>query len=209
MSTPKVKSIPDLSLTSQKHQDAKALGKEHFMTWDRNVADRFKDKTEDEIKAELKATAIPLAVCFENWINDFNMSGGIRNANAFNLKEVFYIGDKRWDRRGAVGVHNYTEVNWIPSLEEFAKLKDRYTIVGVDNLPGAVSIRNTNWKSNTLIVFGEEGVGLTPAMQKLCDYMVEIPMYGTVRSFNCAVASGIIMNDFVDKMDRHIRDNDE
>lgn len=197
--TPKVKSTPDLSLNSKKHQDARTLGREHFMTWDRNVADRFKDKTEEEIKVTLKETAFPFAVCFENWINDFNMATGIRNANAFNLREVFYIGDKRWDRRGAVGVHNYTEVKWIPSVEEFSKLKERYTIIGIDNLPGSVPLHKHTWCKDTLVVFGEEGVGLTPAMQSLCSSMVEIPMYGTVRSFNCGVASGIIMHDFISK----------
>lgn len=207
--TPKIKSTPDLSLASKKHQDAKALGKEHFMTWDRNVADRFKDMTEEEIKISLAETAFPFAVCFENWINDFNMATGIRNANAFNLRDVYYIGDKRWDRRGAVGVHNYTEVKWLPSIEEFAKLKDKYTIVGIDNLPGARSIRNHKWAPNTIVVFGEEGVGLTPGMQELCEYMVEIPMFGTVRSFNCGVASGIIMHDMINNFERHIWGNDE
>lgn len=195
--TPRIRSTPDLSAASQKHQDAKALGKDHFMNWDRNVVDRFKDKTEEEIKASLAETAFPFAVCFENWINDFNMATGIRNANAFNLRDVYYIGDKRWDRRGAVGVHNYTEVKWLSSVEEFSKLKDKYTIVGIDNLPGARSIRHHKWAPNTLVVFGEEGVGLTPDMQKLCEYMIEIPMFGTVRSFNCGVASGIVMHDMV------------
>jgi tRNA G18 (ribose-2'-O)-methylase SpoU len=195
--TPKIKTYPDLLLTSKPHQEAKALGPEHFSLWNRNVADHFKDKTIDEVKAALKETAIPLAVCFENWINDFNISTGIRNANAFNLKEVFYVGDKRWDRRGAVGVHNYTEVQWIPTIKEFVVLKDRYTIIGIDNVPGSVPINTYKFVPNSLIVFGEEGVGLTPAMQSLCKDIVYIPMAGSVRSLNCATASGIAMYHYI------------
>lgn len=194
--TPKIKSTPDLSIASQKHQDAKALGSEHFFLWDRNVADHFKDKTIEQVRQSLKDTAIPLAVCFENWINDFNMATGIRNANAFNVNEVFYIGDKKWDRRGAVGVHNYTEVKWMPTIDDLMALKDRYTFIGVDNVPGAVSMNSFVWPKNTLMIFGEESVGLTPAIQALCKAIVYIPMGGSVRSLNCGTASGIAMHHY-------------
>jgi tRNA G18 (ribose-2'-O)-methylase SpoU len=172
----------------------------NYRSWQRNVADPLKEKSVEEIQQHLQATAHPFAVCFEHWIGDFNMATGIRNANAFNAKEVFYIGDKKWDRRAAVGVHNYTEVQWIPTVEDLVKLKEKYVIVGIDNVPGSVSIRNYRWPHNTLMVFGEEGVGLTPEMQALCQDIVEIPMFGSVRSLNCGTASGIVMYDFVEKL---------
>src|ERR1700679_209621 len=130
MSNYKVKTLPDLSLDSPLHMEAKTTSPEHFRLWEHNVADRFKNKTEEEVKAELKATSQPFAVCFEHWIGDFNMGSGIRNANAFNAKEVFYVGERKWDRRSAVGVYNYTPVQWLPTIEDFAKLKDRYQIIG-------------------------------------------------------------------------------
>ncbi len=192
----KIRTRPDLSLTSPAHQEAI-----DYRKWERNVADHFKDKSEEEIKKELAATAQPFAVCFEHWIGDFNMGSGIRNANAFNAKEVFYIGDHKWDRRSSVGVYKYTEVQWIPTIEDFMKLQDRYTIVGIDNIPGrSVPLGNYEWKPNTLMVFGEEGTGLTLPMQAFCKDIVEIEMYGSVRSFNCGVASGIVMHDFVQKI---------
>lgn len=199
MSKEKIKTIPNLAETSPKHQKAIADGNEHFKAWEYNVADHFKDKTIEEIKSSLKSTAHPFAVCMEHLIGDFNLGTVIRNANAFNAKEVFYLGDKKWDRRSAVGVHNYTEVQWLPTVEDFVKLKDKYVIVGIDNVPGSRSIRYYRWPENTLMVFGEEGVGLTPAMQDLCEDIVEIPMYGSVRSLNCGVASGIVMYDYVEK----------
>jgi tRNA G18 (ribose-2'-O)-methylase SpoU len=194
----RVKTTPDLSLASEAHQEAKQ--NRDYRLWERNVADHFKDKTEEEIKATLKATANPFAVCFENWTNDFNMATGIRNANAFNAREVFYLGIKRWDRRGAVGVHNYTEVQFLSDMEDFKKLGERYVIVGVDNVPGSVPIDSYPWAKNSLLVFGEEGVGLTPGIQALCKDIVHINMYGSVRSFNCGTASGIAMYSFCSKV---------
>jgi tRNA G18 (ribose-2'-O)-methylase SpoU len=197
MSKLKIRTAPDLSQDSPAHQQAKIDGPEHFQAWQYNVADRFKSHTVEEIKQELQRTAHPFAVCFENWIGDFNMSSGIRNANAFNAKEVFYLGDKKWDKRGAQGVYNYTEVKWLPTIDDFIKLKERYVIVGVDNVAGACSLRYYHWPRNTLMVFGSEGTGLTPEMQSMCKDIVAIDQFGSVRSLNCGTASGIIMYEFV------------
>jgi tRNA G18 (ribose-2'-O)-methylase SpoU len=200
MSKLKIRTQNDMSLHSPQHQLALEDPEANYRSWQRNVADPLRGKSVEEIHLHLQETAHPFAVCFEHWVGDFNMATGIRNANAFNAKEVFYIGDKKWDRRGAVGVHNYTEVQWIPTVDDLINLKERYVIVGIDNVPGSVSIRKYRWPHNTLMVFGEEGVGLTPEMQALCQDIVEIPMFGSVRSLNCGTASGIVMYDFVEKL---------
>lgn len=173
--------------------------------WQRNVPDEYKHLSLEEIKLKLKENSFDFAVCFENWQGDFNMSTGIRNANGCGAKEVFYYGKRRWDRRGAVGTHNYTSVSFVENEEELLSLKDRYSFVAVDNLPGAVSIDDYEWQTakSPLMIFGEEGLGLSPEMQKLCDVMVEIPMYGSVRSFNCGTSSGMVMRDYIYKLQQN------
>lgn len=117
------------------------------------------------------------------------------------LKKFFYIGTKKYDKRGTVGSHNYTNVNWIPTIEDFLNLRNKYSIVGIDNISGvSVPLSTYKFKPNTLLVFGEEGVGLTPGMQSMCEAIVEIPMYGSIRSLNCGVASGIVMHEFVSRL---------
>jgi tRNA G18 (ribose-2'-O)-methylase SpoU len=199
MSYPKRRTTPDLSATSFIHQQAIAAGNDHFKSWQYNVVDELKPKSQEEIKRHLRATAFPFAVCFENWCGDFNVSSGIRNANAFNAREVFYIGDKKIDKRGCQGVQNYTDIHWLPTIDDFMKLKDRYIIVGADNIAGSVPLDTYKWMPETCIVFGSEGVGLTPQMQSMCQDIVHIQQYGSVRSINCSTASGIFMNDYVSK----------
>ena len=41
---------------------------------------------------------------------------------------------------------------------------------------------------------------MTPLMQSYCDKMVQVPMYGSVRSLNCATTSGIFMSRFRDQI---------
>ena len=189
----KVATIPNLLTNAPAHQAALAAGTDHFASWTRNVADHFKGMSVPDIKEERRKTALPFAVCFEHVINDFNMATAIRNANAFNAREIYYIGNRKWDRRGAVGVHNYHDVKWLATLDDLESLSDKYTFVGIDNVPGSVSISTYNFKPNTMLFFGEEGVGLTPRLQSMCKDIVHIDMYGSVRSLNCGTASGIAM----------------
>lgn len=193
----KIKTVPDLSFTSNLHNEAMVKGKDHFKNQGFNVIDEFKDLSIEDIKFKLKQTSNPFAVCFENWIGDFNLGTGVRNANAFNAEEVYYIGNKKLDRRSMVGVHNYTELKWLSSIDELTALQTKYTIIGVDNVPGSVAMENFLYPDKPLFVFGEEGCGLTPAMQALCKNIIHISMFGSVRSLNCGTASGIIMHDYI------------
>jgi len=195
----KIKSTPDLSANSLLHQQAIAAGKEHLYSWSYNVQDHLKGFTTDEIKNHLKNTAMPFSILLESWVSDLNISSAIRNANGFNAKQIYYIGNKKFNRRGLQGVANYSDVNWISTLDEVIRLKDQYRFVGCDNIKGSVPLTTYTWKPNSLIVMGCEGTGLTPTIQGLCDDMVAIPMMGSVRSFNCSSASAIVMYDYVSK----------
>lgn len=161
----------------------------------RNVKDEFKSMQTPDIARFLKLTSFPYAVCFEHWMGDFNVGTGIRNANAFNANKIYYIGKKRIDRRGAVGTYLYMDIEYLGSAEDLKALKEKYKLIGIDNIPGSVSIENHTWEPNTLLVFGEEGVGLTKETESLCDAVVHIDMYGSVRSLNCGTASGIVMHE--------------
>jgi tRNA G18 (ribose-2'-O)-methylase SpoU len=112
----------------------------------------------------------------------------------------YYGGSKKYDRRGTVGTHHYTNLNFVNSKDELVKLKDKYTFVALENtVPGAQSLDGYVWPKNPLIIVGEEGCGITQEMLDLCDDYVYIQQYGSVPSFNAAVAASIAMNDFVVK----------
>jgi len=195
----RISTTPNLSEGSKLHMDALAAGTEHFSLWQRNVIDEFKPLSTEEIKAKLAETAFPFAVLMENFVGDFNFSSVVRTFNGINGKELFYIGDKRFDKRGAQGTHIYTDVKFLSTIDEVVALKSKYVFVGADNIKGAVSLIDYVWKPNSMIILGSEGVGLTPAMQAMCDDMVSVPMRGSVRSFNVGAAGSMIMYDYISK----------
>tara|TARA_R110000824_G_scaffold179573_1_gene359807 strand:+ start:207 stop:788 length:582 start_codon:yes stop_codon:yes gene_type:complete len=166
-----------------------------------NVIDKYKEWQVDLIKEEVQKNAFPYAALMENWGSDYNLSTLIRNANAFGAKEVFYLKEKKkWDTRGAVGTHHYSNVQHLSSYEEVEELKKRYKFVAIENgLSAARTLANYEWKADTLLVFGEEGNGLSKQILAMCEDIVYIPQYGSVRSLNVGTTSGIIMNDLVSK----------
>lgn len=165
----------------------------------RNVSDNYKGWTEELIRDDLKTKQFPFAVMMSQLSGDFNFGTVIRNANGFGAKEVFYYGKKKFDRRSACGAYHYTGVNFLSNYDEIVKLKESYTLVGLDNVKDSVPIDKFVWPNNSLIVIGEEQNGLTSEILELCSHTVSITMFGSVRSFNAGVASGIAMYDFVNK----------
>lgn len=175
---------------------------ERWSLWKRNVIDRYKNWPTESIKRDLQRTANPFAVCMEHWQGDFNISTLIRNANAFNAEKVYYLGKKRYDRRGTVGTHHYVDLAYLDNgISELEKLKNKYTIVAIDNnIPNTTKLNQFDWldlQKPPLMLFGEEGVGLTEKAISIADYAVEIPQFGSVRSLNVGTSSGILMYDYM------------
>ena len=174
---------------------------ERFILWQRNVADKYKDVSTEDIKKDLQGKCFPSAIFMSQIEGDFNISSIIRSANNFNLSKVFYYGRKKFDKRGCCGTHHYIDVIFLSSIEEVVELKSQYNFVGLDNnIDRQISqIKNYEWKDNSLIIVGEENAGIPSEILDICDDYVEIPSLGSVRSLNAAVAGSIAMYDYVSK----------
>ena len=161
----------------------------------RNVVDRYRYWRLEAVVADLDASRHPLRVAIQNWEHDFNIGSMVRTANAFNVAGVHIVGRRRWNRRGAMVTDRYLHVEHHPDVEDFAArlAEQRYTVVGVDNLPGSVPIERTELPERTCLVFGSEGPGLTEEMLAVCSSLVSITQYGSTRSLNAGAAAAIAM----------------
>ena len=165
----------------------------------RNVIDYYAYWKEDAIKADLREKCNNFSVLITNKFNDFNIGTVVRCANAFCAKEVIIYGSKKYDKRGTVGSHLYTNLRHVRFTDEL-DLSDS-VVIGIDNLDQAVPIESFNWPSqHVVLMFGQEGTGLTEDLIELCDHMVYIKQYGSVRSLNVGCASAIAMYDYCNKM---------
>ncbi len=159
----------------------------------RNVADKYRYWTVEAIKADLDTTRVDLHVAIENWQHDMNIGTIVRNANAFNVAAVHIIGKRHWNKRGAMVTDRYLDVFHHQTVADFvAAVGDRH-IVAVDNLPGSVALAETALPKKAVLVFGGEGPGLSDQMVQSSEVMVAIEQFGSTRSVNVGVASGIVM----------------
>ena len=70
-------------------------------------------------------------------------------------------------------------------------------LVGIDNLPGSVPLETVEIPERCVLVFGQEGPGLSPGVREACTVVCSITQYGSTRSINAGVASGIAMHAWV------------
>ena len=165
----------------------------------RNVVDRYRYWTREAIIEDLDTVRHPFHIAIENWEHDFNIGTVVRNANAFMAKAVHIIGKRRWNRRGAMVTDRYQHVHHHSTVEEFSvwAKAENIAILGVDNIENAVPIETTKLPEQCVIVFGQEGPGLSEDMVSRCELVLEITQYGSTRSINAGVASGIAMYEWL------------
>lgn len=165
----------------------------------RNVADRYRYWTVAAIVEDLDRDPFPVEVAIENWEHDFNIGTVVRNANAFGVRRVHVVGRRRWNRRGAMVTDRYLHVEHHPGMSALvadAAARD-LTIVGIDNVEGSVPIESVELPRRSLLVFGQEGPGLSPTARAAAAMICSITMYGSSRSINAGVASGIALHAWV------------
>jgi tRNA G18 (ribose-2'-O)-methylase SpoU len=167
-----------------------------------NVINQYKEWTVAKIKEDLERKSFPYAVMMQHINGDFNISTFIRNGNAFGAREIFYWGKKKWDRRGAVGSHNYKQLTHLSSFEDIQSLKKGRRFIAIDNNIERDSKKLNDFTpmENDIYVFGEESCGIQKEVLDICDEFVYIPQWGSVRSVNVGTASGIIMQYVSSKM---------
>jgi tRNA G18 (ribose-2'-O)-methylase SpoU len=80
--------------------------------------------------------------------------------------------------------------------------KGKIRIVGMDNIGSAKPIEYYNWPSDehVIMVFGQEQLGIPQELLDICDDLVYITQYGSVRSLNVGCASGVAMYDYCQKV---------
>ncbi len=161
----------------------------------RNVIDKYKGVAQDDIVADLDAHDLGLHIAVENTERDFNMGTIVRNANAFGVRHVHIIGRRQWNKRGAMMTDKYLHVQYYETLGAFldAMQSQERTVVAIDNIPGSVELAKTTLPKKAVLVFGQEGPGISPELAGRAEQIVAIEQFGSTRSVNVGVASGIVM----------------
>ncbi len=165
----------------------------------RNVVDRYRYWRREAIVADLDTRRHPFHVAIENLRHDANIGTVVRTANAFLAAAVHIVGRRRWNRRGAMVTDRYQHVvhhAGVADLAAWARAEG-LTVVAVENGPGALPLETTELPRRCVLLFGQEGPGLTPEAAAAADVVVSIAQFGSTRSINAGVAAGIVMHAWI------------
>jgi len=161
----------------------------------RNVVERYRYWSVEAIVADLDGRRHPFHVAIENWRHDPNIGSVVRNANAFLAAAVHVVGERRWNRRGAMMTEVYQHVVHHPTLDDLAAwaARDGLPVLGVDNAPGAEALWDAELPRACVLLFGQEGAGLSEEARAVVRRVVAIPQHGSTRSINAGAASAVVM----------------
>ncbi|BCQ10871.1 RNA methyltransferase [Mycobacterium heckeshornense] len=165
----------------------------------RNVVDAYRYWTREAIIADIDKRRHPLHIAIENFGHDANIGAVVRTANAFAVDTVHIVGRRRWNRRGAMVTDRYQRLrhhDTTAELLDFAAATG-LTVVAIDNVPGAARLEQTRLPRHCLMVFGQEGPGITDEAKTGATLTVSIAQFGSTRSINVAVAAGIAMHAWI------------
>ncbi|RIX33876.1 RNA methyltransferase [Corynebacterium falsenii] len=165
----------------------------------RNVVDAYRYWTREAIVADIDQRRHSLHIAIENFENDSNIGTVVRTANAFAVDTVHIVGRRRWNRRGAMVTDRYQHLQHHTTVGEvldFAAERG-LEVVAVDNTPGSVPLETAELPERCLLLFGQEGPGVTAEAQAGARMTVSIAQFGSTRSINAGVAAGIAMHAWV------------
>ena len=169
----------------------------------RNVVDKYRYWSMEAIVADLDSKRHSFHVAIENWQHDLNIGSIVRTANAFLAAEVHIIGNRRWNRRGAMVTDRYQHIKHHPTVEDFvawaATANDgkAFPIIAIDNVPGCKQLESYQIPKSCVLLFGQEGPGLSEAAIEASKDVVEITQYGSTRSINASAAAAITMHAWI------------
>lgn len=167
----------------------------------RNLVDQYKGLSNEQVFYELSKKRNDLEVAIENVEHDFNIGTIVRNANSFNLGKVHIIGRKKYNRRGAMCTDKYLEIVHWSSVEEFfedQKARGREVVAIENNVERAKPLHEKDFRERKVtLVFGSEGNGITGELLEKADDVRYIESFGSTRSVNVGVASGVAMYEWV------------
>jgi 23S rRNA (guanosine2251-2'-O)-methyltransferase len=156
-------------------------------------------KSVDQFRESKK---FPVIIVLDNVRSQGNVGSVFRTADAFLIEGIYLCGitatpPHREIRKTALGATE--SVSWKYFKNTSAAVKelksDGYRIIGIEQADGSIPLGEFRIEKDGkyALIFGHEINGVEQKIINKCDFVVEIPQFGTKHSFNIAVSVGIVL----------------
>ena len=130
--------------------------------------------------------------------SNINISGIARSASASGISRLILSGSAKLigkiARDGAEELSLEVHRTLGPVLRKFSH--EGYRLVGLEQTTNSQSLNSYRFLSKTVLVIGNERLGLTSEILSLLDDVVEIPVYGLPHSFNASSATAMALYEY-------------
>jgi len=159
-----------------------------------------KSKIGESSKLQKNINRNRIVIVLDNVLDTYNIGSFFRLADAVGAEKIYLCGPVVTPPNLKIHRSSIGTWKWIPweqcssTMECLIKLKqDGYEIVACEQKKNSVIYSNAKYKFPLAIVAGSESFGVGEEVLKLCDQIIEIPMYGINVSLNVLVATSIIV----------------
>ena len=154
---------------------------------------------DDILKIAEEKNEPPFIILLDELSDPHNLGSILRTADATGAHGVVIpkrrsVGLTATVSKASAGAIEYVPVARITNMVqtiEYLKSKNIW-VVGTD-LTGEKSFYNSDLRGPIALVVGSEGEGIGNLIKQKCDFMVNIPMKGSISSLNAGVAAAIVM----------------
>jgi tRNA (adenine37-N6)-methyltransferase len=198
-------------LTQLAEKSSRDLGPKHLMTMmvpiERLAGRSARDEEflfgEQDQKTPTQHRLGHVVLC-ENIRSAFNVGAIFRTTETFGGSQVWFSGYTPDPLKTAMGTDALVQTRRFDrSADAISEAKSLgFSIVALENSPGAVSLKSFEWPEKALLVLGNERFGIDSATLGLCDHIVRIPTTGQKNSLNVGIAFGIAASTWAAKVER-------
>lgn len=138
----------------------------------------------------------------DNILDTYNIGSIFRLADAVAAKKVFLCGKTQTPPYHRISKAAVGTDKWVP-WQYFAEAKTAISnlkfqisniqVVAIEQHPKAVDYRKVDYHEPVAFVVGHETKGISGEVLKICDQIVEIPMFGVNKSLNVMVSLAIVL----------------
>lgn len=171
------------------------------------VAEAGSMMSEADLTEHLSQVTLPLILILDGVTDPHNLGACLRSADAAGVTAVVFPKDKSADvndvaRKVASGAAE--TVPWV-RVTNLARTIDSLKQVGVWVIGTDGDAERTLYEQDLsgpcALVLGSEGAGMRRLTRDLCDFVVKLPMAGSVSSLNVSVAAGVCLFEAVRQRD--------
>lgn len=143
----------------------------------------------------------PMYFILENIYDTYNVGGLFRLSDALAAKGIYLVGETETPpntRIKKASIGTYKVVPWKykkttkEAIRELKKLEKNIKFFAIEQHKSAKKYTYEVYGFPLALIVGNETTGILPETLKLCDKIVEIPMFGVNKSLNVIVSAAIV-----------------